>query len=249
MSTTQIPRDVLEAPFPAELIKSRPGAFGNNLSYLEGHTIIARLNEAFDGGWSFEIVEHEILQDEVLVLVKLRAEGFGIAKMAFGSSRITRDKNGNATAIGDDLKAAGTDGLKKAATLLGVGLQLYGQSGSTLNDDGPFTEQPQIPTPVSRYGNNPPSRQVIQFKQPKAPTEDPNAGNNGNGSGGSANGNADTGMGRITSKQLAAIFAIARDRQMSNQDVRELCKSTFNRVLDYLSKSEASAMIEHLLAQ
>jgi hypothetical protein len=34
-STSTIPRDVLESPFPAEMIKPRPGAFGGSLSYLE----------------------------------------------------------------------------------------------------------------------------------------------------------------------------------------------------------------------
>jgi hypothetical protein len=52
-----------------------------------------------------------------------------VTKAAFGSSRITRDnRSGKAVALGDDLKAATTDALKKAATLLGVGLYLYDSS-------------------------------------------------------------------------------------------------------------------------
>ena len=86
-----IPRDILEAPFPPELIKSRPGSYGNSLSYIEGHTVIGRLNEAFEGNWSFEIVSHQILEEEVLVLAKFRAEAGGVVKMSWGSSKITRN--------------------------------------------------------------------------------------------------------------------------------------------------------------
>src|SRR6185369_15989817 len=87
-----LPRELLEAPFPPELVKSRPGAFGTPLSYLEGHTIIQRLNDAFEGCWSFEVTHHQVLQDEVLVLGKFNADPAGIVKMAFGSSKITRNE-------------------------------------------------------------------------------------------------------------------------------------------------------------
>ena len=45
-------------------------------------------------------------------------------------------------ALGDDLKAASTDALKKSATLLGVGLSLYGGNGQQAQpDDRPFDEE------------------------------------------------------------------------------------------------------------
>ena len=225
MNTALIPRDMLEAPFPPDLIKSRPGAFGNSLSYLEGHTVIGRLNEAFDGNWSFEIVTHQVLDEEVLVLAKFRCESAGVVKMAFGSSKITRDqRSGNPIALGDDLKAAATDALKKAATLLGVGLSLYGGQPTTDPlDDRPFDEDLRDkPTPSN--GNNRPSTML-----------------HGNGTGQT--------NGRITSRQLGAVFAIARERKMSNQAVRDMVKEMFTKNIDYLSKQEASSLIEHLLAQ
>ncbi len=242
MSASPVPRDILEAAFPPDLVKSRPGAFGGSLQYLEGHTVIARLNEAFDSGWSFEIERHEILPEEVIVLGRLRVDRFEIVKMAFGGSRITRDKLGAATAIGDDLKSAATDALKKASTLLGVGLQLYGATTSTVESDA--AEPPRTPTPVSRHDGAPATRHVIRFSTPSR-TAVPESSKNS----APEVGNGEAGPGRITGKQLAAIFAIARDRRMSNSDVRDLCKSKYNRVPDYLSKAEASALIEHLLAQ
>jgi hypothetical protein len=217
--TQSIPRDILEAPFPPEAIKTRPGAYGGSLSYLEGHTVIARLNEAFGGNWSFEVVTHEILDDEVLVLGRLRAESANVVKMSFGSSRITRDdRTKKPIAIGDDLKAAATDALKKSATLLGVGLNLYGGAPVVSHD----------------------------IQKPAAPGDEPRNGNNGgNGpSNGGSNGNS-----RITNKQISAIFSIARQRGMTNTDVRAMVKEQFDRNLDYLTKADGSRLIEQLLGQ
>ena len=223
-NSVPIPREVLEAPFPPELIKTRPGSFGASLSYLEGHTVIHRLNEAFDGNWSFKIISHQVLDEEVLVLGKLKSET--VTKMAFGSSKITRsDRTGQAVSIGDDLKAAATDALKKAATLMGVGLSLYGgQPVTDSQGDRPFEEDLRDPKPGTRNGGGKPSPQ----------------GNGGNGNGQT--------NGRITNRQISAIFAIARERKMTNQDVRDLAKEIFGKNVDYLTKQEASALIEQLLA-
>jgi hypothetical protein len=118
-------RALLEKPFEPAQIRQRKGRNGL-LDYVEGHTVIARLNEAFDGAWSFEVVSHEIREEEVLVLGRLAAEG--VVKMQFGASQVTRDRESKAlVSLGDDLKAAATDALKKCATFLGVGLHLYGE--------------------------------------------------------------------------------------------------------------------------
>jgi hypothetical protein len=45
--------------------------------------------------------------------------------MAFGGSSVTRDTSGR-EALADTLKASASDALKKAATLFGIGLELYG---------------------------------------------------------------------------------------------------------------------------
>jgi Rad52/22 family double-strand break repair protein len=106
-------------------VKSRPGRNGQQLSYLEGHSIIQRLNEALEGEWSFRVLEHHVLDDTVVVLGELAASG--LTKQAFGGSGITRSRDGGTPIdLADDLKAAATDALKKAATLFGIGLYLYG---------------------------------------------------------------------------------------------------------------------------
>ncbi|MFC1877846.1 Rad52/Rad22 family DNA repair protein [Thermodesulfobacteriota bacterium] len=83
-------RDILEKPFDSEQIKQREGSFGKTLDYVEGHTVIKRLNDAFDGDWSFSIIKHEIIKetDEVIVLGELGAGA--IKKTQFGSSRLSK---------------------------------------------------------------------------------------------------------------------------------------------------------------
>jgi len=118
---------LLEKPFPPEQIKQRAGNFGT-LDYIEGHAVIQRLNEALEGMWSFEIINHHINEKEGEVLVIGKLTVGNIVKMQFGSSQITRAKqSGEIISIADDLKAAATDSLKKCATQMGVGLYLYGK--------------------------------------------------------------------------------------------------------------------------
>ena len=133
-------RQLLEQPFSAEQIKQRQGNFGQTLDYVSGYTVIERLNEAFESQWSFEIVQHEVQQDEVIVIGRLTAEG--IVKCQFGSSRITRVKDTDEIiSLADDLKSAATDALKKCASLLGVGLHLY--SDKSADTTKPKTSQKQ----------------------------------------------------------------------------------------------------------
>jgi hypothetical protein len=138
-------RALLEKPFEPNQVKQRQGNFGHILDYIEGHAIVARLNEAFEGNWTFELVNHWILKEtnEVLVIGKLVADG--VTKMAFGSKEIARNKETKAIiSLGDDLKAASTDALKKAASLLGVGLYLY--SDMRLKErNGEQPKQPEKP--------------------------------------------------------------------------------------------------------
>ena len=47
-------RKLLEAPFQPDEIKARDGNFGK-LHYVNGHSVIQRLNDAFQAEWSFEI--------------------------------------------------------------------------------------------------------------------------------------------------------------------------------------------------
>src|SRR5262245_66264352 len=111
-------RQLLEKPFDAAQIRQRKGRNGM-LDYVEGHSVIQRLNEALEGAWSFEIVQHEVREDEVLVLARLSAGG--VVKMNFGVSQVTREGGSGAiVSLGDGLTAAAPAELRKGAELLGV---------------------------------------------------------------------------------------------------------------------------------
>ncbi len=132
----------LERPFPPELLRHRPGRNGP-LAYVPGTEIVGRLNAALDGEWSFTILQHDILEEEVVVLGRLTAEG--ISKEAFGSSSITRSRDGSkVVSVGDDLKSAATDSLKKAATLLGVALRTSSASGTTTSPPAAERRKPAL---------------------------------------------------------------------------------------------------------
>ncbi|MCC6651683.1 MAG: hypothetical protein IT348_11095 [Candidatus Eisenbacteria bacterium] len=119
-------KDLLTRPFRADQIKQRKGHHGQALKYIDVAAVIERLNEAFEHEWSFEVLQHEIQQGEVIVLGKLTAGV--VVKTAFGGSDITTDKVGDVLSVADDLKAASSDALKKCASMLGVALELYGGS-------------------------------------------------------------------------------------------------------------------------
>ncbi len=213
-------RELLEKPFNPEQIKQREGNFGKMLDYIEGHAVIQRLNDAFDADWSFEIVKYEILTDtdEVIVLGKLIAGD--IVKTQFGSSRITRAReSGDMISLADDLKSAATDSLKKAATLIGVGLHLY--AGTKPSNPHPNTTN----THHNRHANS---------------------GNGGNGSG---NQQGNNGTGRISGKQYKFIMSLAKDAGMTKSQLNQQCVQTFGSVLDYISRKDASSLIESLRQQ
>lgn len=131
---------VLMRPFTE--IKTRPGRNGQEIQYIEGHAVVLRLNEAFAGDWSFKVLEHDVRETDVIVLGELRAGD--LVKQAFGGSEVTRTRDGKVVSIADDLKAASTDALKKAATLLGVGLHLYGSpEPPAVPPQGPKLVQPE----------------------------------------------------------------------------------------------------------
>jgi hypothetical protein len=205
-------RETLETPFAPEQIKRRQGTNGDVLDYIEGCAVIQRLNERFDAEWVFDIQEHRVYDDEVVVLRKLTAQG--VSKSQFGKSRITQSKKDNAIiSLGDDLKAAATDFLKKCATLFGVGLHLYFDTPSASNGNGSDHSHDVA------HGNGQHS-----------------VGSNGN----------DSDVGRLTAKQLSAIFSLVKTRGWSNKKVRDFAQEMFGKLPDFLNKKEASALIQNL---
>lgn len=114
----------LEKPFPQECVKARKGGGGKSYSYVPGHIIIRRLNEATDQAWTAEItgISERTLGDDLFVVVQVSLEIPGMGKRPGIGVQIVRPN------AGEDLyKGALTDAIKKAATLFGVALDLYGE--------------------------------------------------------------------------------------------------------------------------
>ena len=135
-------REQLTRPFRRDQLKQREGQRGKILTYVDVAAVIERLNEACDS-WSFEIEKYEVKDGEALVLGKLTADG--VIKTAFGGSSVTVDREGSVVSIADDLKAASSDALKKAASMLGVGLELYGGARRDDPVHGPRERAPDKP--------------------------------------------------------------------------------------------------------
>jgi hypothetical protein len=132
--------------------------------------------------------------------------------------------------LADDLKAAATDALKKAATLLGVGLHLYSRDGH------PSKRQPATDGKHSAGSNA--NRKY-----------DRNRGGNGGNGDNRSKGNDNQGNGRISAKQHKYILDIIRDMRMSKSQLNQQCVQAYGSVLDHISRSDASNLINELLIQ
>lgn len=220
-------RELLERHFEPAQIKQRKGRNGM-LDYVEGHSVIQRLNDAFEGAWSFEVLDHQIVEekDEILVLGKLSADG--VVKMQFGSTQITRERDSKAiVSIGDDLKAAATDALKKCATFLGVGLHLYGERSARPVGRENGAGQPQG-TAARRTSRESATRRPEPANgQPEQPE-----GSNGNG--------------RLTNAQHSAILTSAKRRGLSQVELNQESLNRYGVQVPYLTYQNAADLIQHL---
>lgn len=268
-------RELLQKPFDPTQIKQRKGRNGM-LDYVEGHTVIARLNEAFEGQWSFEIPWHDILEErgEILVLGKFSAEG--VVKMQFGASQITRDKETKEIiSLGDDLKAAGTDALKKCATFLGVGLHLYGERAATTQGGdgrrGPTSsrqggggapgrrnrpargEAPAPTNPVSgepRTQPSPPGTSEDRAGQGQPPEKSGPAPSQAVRQAGppapQGSPPRQAGNGRLDNAQHSAILALAKKRGLSQVELNQESVKRYGVQVPYLTYRDAAHFIQEL---
>ena len=220
-------RTILTAPFRKNQIKQRPGSFGATLSYVEGSAVIERLNQAFNHSWNFEILTVEINAEAGDVLAHVRIVAEGIIKEGYGSSQITHNRDsGEMVDLGSNIKAACTDGLKKAATLFGVGLNLY----QTEADEPSLPQartQPSEP-PAANQQPAPPRHQSSQSSSTPTTTD------------GTDN--------RLTAKQKSLILKLTVEAGLSHADITHHCQEVYGRTVDFLSKADASKLIENLFS-
>ena len=115
---------------PKKFIRSRPAKGGGTWNYVAVGYVTKVLNLMFGWNWNFEIVKEEILIDAREVVVKGRltvnANGKIIIKENYGNKEIMfRKGTEKPLSIGNDMKAAASDALKKCASMIGVAQDIY----------------------------------------------------------------------------------------------------------------------------
>jgi hypothetical protein len=167
-------KDIITAPIPNELIQEREGGGGVKLSYISGSTVTDLLNYAFNYMWDWNIImewieagkpywnkykkdsngktapgfeeQGSVAHVKGRLTVHFRDDETGelvtIVKEGYGSKSIIGKQSEQESIF----KAAGTDALKKAASLLGIGLELYRDDNEqsffdAITYDNPWTEE------------------------------------------------------------------------------------------------------------
>jgi hypothetical protein len=123
---------------PKQYVKKRPAKGGGEWEYVTGGYVKKCLNLMFGWDWDFEIVDENIMIEakEVVVKGKLtcRSGGKTIVKMQYGNKDIMFRVNwvdgkkvptNIPLSVGNDMKAAATDALKKCAAEIGIAADIY----------------------------------------------------------------------------------------------------------------------------
>lgn len=148
--TPAIKKLILEKT-PEQFVRTRPGRGGKQLSYVETGYIVKRLNEVFNYLWDFEVLEDKIGNDQIYVKGKLTAHltpELSISKTQYGGKDIAKNNSGHAIDIGDDMKAASSDALKKCASLFGISQDIFWPNGNEAEEAPQEEPTPEPSKPV-----------------------------------------------------------------------------------------------------
>jgi hypothetical protein len=107
---------LLEEPFDAAQVRTRPGRGGIELKWVDARTVAARLDSVLGlSGWDWHI---ERQQDGVVL-------GTMTIRLPSGATVVRQDWGYMTGGSGEDLKEAASDCLRRCASLFGVGRYLY----------------------------------------------------------------------------------------------------------------------------
>jgi len=128
--------------------------------YVPGQHCAARLDEVFDGQWSFTIIWEPVVGNDY-VMVSGRLVAGGETRDAVGSQKITiRKETGEVVDQANDIRKAAANAFKRCCRMLGIGRYLItgaqprsGQSRSGKAQDA--TQRPRSPAPPQSRGANP----------------------------------------------------------------------------------------------
>ena len=149
--------EALAAPFPADQVRSRPGKFGKNMSYITARTARVRLNDVLGPeNWECKIEPSERWVKCTLSITIREPTPEGLPH-AVNVIRVTREALGgypDMPSEEDKVKGGDSDAFKRACSLFGIGEYLYGDEAG--HDDGHAKRMDYAPT-----------------RRDDAPTEDP----------------------------------------------------------------------------
>ncbi len=156
----------LSLPTPEKYIMQRKGRGGLMLDYVETNYVIGRLNAAFMFDWDTEIIEQIVDKENKQIAMKVRltvrfADGKVVSKDAWGGSDIQRLKDTKKMVdFADALKSAESDGIKKAASMLGICWDVYagltssgkkGKKTKAKEEANGFTQAPEPPDRENQF--------------------------------------------------------------------------------------------------
>ena len=112
---------------PDKYVRKRPAKGGGEWDYVSIGYVQKALNIMFGFDWDFEIINQQVIGNEAIVQGRLtvRTNGRTITKSQFGNKDIMMKKDGSYLSIGNDLKAAASDCLKKCAAMVGIAADIY----------------------------------------------------------------------------------------------------------------------------
>jgi hypothetical protein len=115
---------------PEHEVSKRDGHGGKIYDYVRVSLFISRLNELFGLAWSFEILDRVIEGKDIAVLGRLTVNipYFQDDRLQF--TQVTKEQWGSHThypenELGNTLKAASSDALKKCAVMIGIYADVY----------------------------------------------------------------------------------------------------------------------------
>jgi hypothetical protein len=130
--------------------KSRRGLGGKIFNYIPSEDIVNRMNKVFNGSWNAEIKNSEIIEDQVLISVKVSvwdSEAKQIfVQEGYASHPITRysegKNNGKIIDVGNSYRSAMSKAIKTACSRWGVGLFIdtSNEENNEENSTNYFTE-------------------------------------------------------------------------------------------------------------
>jgi len=112
---------------PAQYVKQRPAKGGGNWDYVSGGYVKKCLNLMFGWDWDFEILDEKILHGEAIVKGRIKTQ-YGNKDIVFKKQSPEDTAKGLdriPLSIGNDLKSAATDCLKKCASEIGIASDIY----------------------------------------------------------------------------------------------------------------------------